>query len=514
MAKITVASNYSFNQTNIDFNAIYDGASYARSGSLFRVTYSNGIVEEFRGSGFSYNAYGEPVSGTVTSYAAFYGGQRLFQVEGSVAATAIVAAAQTYSLDDDYALMTQILSGNDSLTGGNLADVLFGFGGNDWINGKSGNDNLWGYDGNDTIIGGAGQDEINGGNGSDTASYATASGWVRASLAASSSNIGDAYGDTYSSVENLTGSRFGDILTGNGWANSLSGSDGNDTLIGGAGGDKLYGGNGIDTASYANATAAVVASLNNPAGNTGEATGDFYSSIENLTGSKYADRLYGNSGANILSGGAGNDTLFGGAGADKLDGGAGTDTVSYAYARAGVYAGLGFTSWNTGEAKGDTYFSIENLIGSRYADTLFGSAGNDGIQGGAGDDSINAGWGNDFIYGGVGRDRLIGGTDADRFIFKAAAESAGTAFDTIYDFVTSEQDRIDLSAIDASSQAIGDQAFSFVGTAAFKGVAGELRFDILASDTYIYADVNGDKVADLKIHLDDAVALTKGYFIL
>lgn len=80
--------------------------------------------------------------------------------------------------------------------------------------------------------------------------------------------------------------------------------------------------------------------------------------------------------------------------------------------------------------------------------------------------------------------------------------------------MTSEQDMIDLSAIDASTLATGNQAFSFVGTAAFKGVAGELRFDKLASDTYIYADVNGDKVTDLKIRLEEPVTLTKDYFIL
>lgn len=40
------------------------------------------------------------------------------------------------------------------------------------------------------------------------------------------------------------------------------------------------------------------------------------------------------------------------------------------------------------------------------------------------------------------------------------------------------------------------------------------RFEVKASDTYTYADVNGDKKADFSIHLDDAVTLSKGYFIL
>lgn len=31
---------------------------------------------------------------------------------------------------------------------------------------------------------------------------------------------------------------------------------------------------------------------------------------------------------------------------------------------------------------------------------------------------------------------------------------------------------------------------------------------------YVYADINGDKKADFAIHLDDAVTLSKGYFML
>lgn len=81
--------------------------------------------------------------------------------------------------------------------------------------------------------------------------------------------------------------------------------------------------------------------------------------------------------------------------------------------------------------------------------------------------------GNDVMYGGTGADILIGGGNADRFIFKTLAESAGTTFDLIRDFMTSERDKIDLSTIDASTLAAGNQAFAFVGTAAFKGVAGE-----------------------------------------
>src|SRR5690606_6545848 len=49
---------------------------------------------------------------------------------------------------------------------------------------------------------------------------------------------------------------------------------------------------------------------------TVSAGNDMLVSIENLTGSAFADTLTGNAGANVLDGGAGADTMTGGAGDD------------------------------------------------------------------------------------------------------------------------------------------------------------------------------------------------------
>ncbi|WP_234710621.1 M10 family metallopeptidase C-terminal domain-containing protein [Sinorhizobium arboris] len=305
-----------------------------------------------------------------------------------------------------------------------------------------------------------------------------------------------------------------DTLFGNDGDDLLYGESGNDTILGGAGKDRLDGGTGNDTASYASATVGVKASLSSKSTNTNDAAGDTYFGIENLTGTRFADVLGGNAYVNILTGGEGSDILIGGAGGDKLYGGTGNDAASYATAATGVIANLGRPSSNTGDAKGDTYSAVESLIGSNFADQLYGNGGANRLSGGTGDDIIGAGSGNDWIYGGSGADRLVGGMGADRFVFKALSESAGAKVDSILDFVPNEQDRIDLSAIDANTKTSGNQAFSFIGTAAFKGTAGELRYEKLSSDTFIYADVNGDRIADLKIHLDDAVTLAGNYFLL
>ena len=86
--------------------------------------------------------------------------------------------------------------------------------GDDTITGSAGNDTIFGFDGNDTLIGGPGADALDGGTGVDTASYVTASAGVVVNIAAPGFNTGDAAGDTYTLIQNLTGSNFDDILYG------------------------------------------------------------------------------------------------------------------------------------------------------------------------------------------------------------------------------------------------------------------------------------------------------------
>ena len=141
---------------------------------------------------------------------------------------------------------------------------------------------LRGDAGDNLLTGGVGGDALDGGAGSDFANYFNASTGITASLANPASNTGDAAGDSYVSIENLQGSSNSDTLIG----------DLNDTILRGAvGADNLQGGAGSDTADYWNqiGTTGVTADLSNSANNTGDAAGDTYSSIENLSGSDFAD---------------------------------------------------------------------------------------------------------------------------------------------------------------------------------------------------------------------------------
>jgi Ca2+-binding RTX toxin-like protein len=204
----------------------------------------------------------------------------------------------------------------------------------------------------------------------------------------------------------VEGTEGNDLLQGSSLADAIYGRGGNDRLYGDGGDDLLF----------------------------GEA-GD--------------DRLSGGDGNDRLFGGEGRDHLTGGRGADHLDGGAGDDTTSYAGSSSAVVVDLGFNQGYGGDAEGDTFSSIEYVVGSAHADSLFGNnswnvfnagGGNDTLSGLGGDDWLFGEGGNDLILGGLGEDRIAGGAGDDRLIGGEGADTfvfqPGGGRDTITDFVS------------------------------------------------------------------------------
>ncbi|WP_225766669.1 calcium-binding protein [Inquilinus sp. Marseille-Q2685] len=288
-----------------------------------------------------------------------------------------------------------------------------------------------------------------------------------------------------------------DRITGTAFADTLSGDAGSDILRGGVGADTLDGGAGFDLVTYVDSARGVTVNLAAGRGSGGTATGDTLVSIEAVNGSAYADTLVGGSAAEILRGGAGNDVLRGGAGADTLDGGAGSDLVTYVDSAKGVTVNLSAGRGSGGTATGDTLVSIESVKGSAHGDALIGSS------------AANV------LTGGAGADVLTGGAGADRFVFTALGESVvGANADRITDFNHGQGDRIDLAAIDANAGLVGNQAFSFIGSALYTGMAGQLRYVVRDGVTTIGGDVDGDKVSDFHITLTGAIALVAADFVL
>ncbi|MEO1747598.1 MAG: hypothetical protein AAFR27_03095, partial [Pseudomonadota bacterium] len=198
-----------------------------------------------------------------------------------------------------------------------------------------------------------------------TASYANAKSAVGARLDGGKS-WGAAQGDNLKNKDNLIGSRYDDTLIGNNDANVIKGGNGkdkiygkggNDILEGNSGADYFNGGGGRDTVTYEQANSRVGVSLEDGRVWGNDARGDKFSSIENITGTKYNDLLIGSGGNNVLKGGKGNDNIQARGGRDDIDGGEGNDKIfgqggndTYRFSgnfdRDEIY---GFEAWNNSE---------------------------------------------------------------------------------------------------------------------------------------------------------------------
>lgn len=323
------------------------------------------------------------------------------------------------------------------------------------INGTNGRDVIYGYAGDDDIFSFDGGDRIHGGAGDDTLT-------------------GGYHRDT------IRGETGNDRIFGMEGNDRLYGGDGNDYILGGSGADSIWGGDGRDELSGMNGNDRIWAGSGN----------------DTLWGFAGHDRLYGGSGHDRLSGGGGKDLLEGGTGNDTLWGGGGRDSL---------YGGRGHDEmWGGG--------GHDRLFGRSGNDDLFGDTGNDRLEGGRGHDTLSGGAGKDTLYGGSGADLKIGGAGADVFLFRSVSDfgSAGKRDERILGFSRKEGDLIHLAAIDANTRAAGNQAFDYIGTRAFSGDAGELRF----ANGILRGDVDGDRRADFVLEIVNVSRLTASDFEL
>ena len=486
----------SFNASTKSFGYVALGAAIGSSATV-RVTASDGTASAY--SDFTVTVTqgpGAPIAGTAGNdqlTATF----RAESIDGGAGTDRVLYTASTggvtvnlatgtgaggYAQGDTLINVEDILgsayadtltgsSVNNLLEGASGDDVIYAGAGDDSVGGGDGIDVLHGEDGNDVVGGGRGADVLDGGLGSDTAWYyhldsaTLATSGVTVDLATPANNSGDAAGDTFISVENITGTQVADVLRGDGGANILDGMEGDDVLEGRGGADVIRGGAGNDTiiattvgedtidgglgtdsVTFAGATAGQTIDLTNAAHKL--------TSIEDVVGTAFVDTITGSSAVNHIDGGAGDDRIEGGAGADFLTGGAGIDTISYASSAAGTSyqtAAIGGSVVNGvtvsaaqartidgvtvnisdpnaetatgGDATGDTIGGFENVQGSAYGDLLrggpnstivTGGSGDDVIYGGAGNDNLSGGFGNDFIFGEAGVDILHGDDGDDR----------------------------------------------------------------------------------------------------
>jgi serralysin len=166
----------------------------------------------------------------------------------------------------------------------------------------------------------------------------------------------------------------------------------------------------------------------------------------------------------------------------------------------------------------------DQMYGNGGNDALLGGGGDDRLFGGSGNDKLVGGSGNDRLTGGTGRDNMTGNVGADSFIFTKMSDSAinSAKSDVIVDF-TQGQDKIDLSFIDASAIAGGNNTFVFRGTTAFtdnntgRGEVYFRQFDNSGTSndfTLVYLDNDNDAGAESIIRLTGLYNLTASDFIL
>lgn len=135
------------------------------------------------------------------------------------------------------------------------------------------------------------------------------------------------------------------------------------------------------------------------------------------------------------------------------------------------------------------------------------------LIGGADDDTLDGGDGNDLLVGGTGKDQLTGGAHSDVFAFDSVADAGnGAGRDVIADFL-SGTDFLQLSGIDANASVDGNDAFTFIGDAAFTE-AGQVRYSVTDGVTVVEADIDGDLVADCQVELVGMSGVAAADFIL
>lgn len=360
-------------------------------------------------------------------------------------------------------------AGNDLLSGafGTLNGDIYGGDGNDTIEAGKGSGDIFGEAGNDTITGGGGRGTISGGDGNDT-------------ISGGATLFGDDGNDVLRDGTKIYGGAGNDIIgnpdSGSTWSeSSFYGGEGDDTYYAGEGSDEESAPKVFEAAGEGDDTIYVFRSY--------KLAKDV--EVEHLIAGRALYNIYnptnikGNNLAQSITGSEFADTLDGGGGKDTLTGLGGNDTYVINGSDKVVEAANGGIDLVKSSATYKLAANVENLV-------LTGSSAINGTGNGLAN----------TLTGNNANNTLAGGQD------------------TITDFNQKQKDKIDLSGIDADSSTTGNQVFLFKGTEAFSGAKGELRYEKLATGTYIYADVNGDKIADLAIHLSSSVKLVAGDFVL
>ncbi len=241
--------------------------------------------------------------------------------------------------------------------------------------------------------------------------------------------------------------------------------------------------------------------------------------------------IMGSEGNDTLYGGDQDDLLDGGNGADNLYGGSGNDSATY-QSSTFVTVDMQDVSLNAGAARGDSYSSIENILGSSYADTISGDAAANILKGYNGDDILSGRNGNDVLDGQVGADTMIGGLGNDTFyvdnIYDNVVERTDEGNDRIFSSVSYTLagrivETLTLTGIDAINATGNSKDNILVGNSGANVLKGFDGNDVLdgsfgtdtmvggnGNDTY-YVNLSTDIVTELDGQGTDTIFSSASY---
>ncbi|HYG47845.1 MAG TPA: calcium-binding protein [Allosphingosinicella sp.] len=362
-------------------------------------------------------------------------------------------------------------AGNNFLNAGTGNDSLDGRGGNDWLFGGGGDDQLVGGDGNDELDGWQGADAMAGGTGDDVYNVDSAGDVVTESAGEGIDTV-KVRKSSYTlpaNVENADLRYYSGAIT-------VTGNSAGNVFYMGTGAQTVHGSSGIDTMSYAYTAAVSIDLWNQAVG--GEAADDYFTGIENLTGSAYDDVLRALGTVSVIDGGPGADTMEGRNGSDiyyvdnagdlvvEVAGG-GIDEVRIrglgSYTLPGQVEKL--TNWTSHAFTGTGNSAANEINGGTAADILSGAGGNDTLNGGDGDDELHGGGEHDVLNGGAGSDNMHGGDGNDVFYVEYegdnVVELATEGTDQVYTILTNYMlsDHVENLSFDGT----GAPALNFTG---------------------------------------------------
>ncbi|MFT7691453.1 MAG: Ca2+-binding RTX toxin-like protein, partial [Candidatus Latescibacterota bacterium] len=378
------------------------------------------------------------------------------------------------------ASMAPAIGGDDALSAGAGADLLFGGIGSDTIDAGDGANVVLGDNGrlnhaldgdldtldavvttdstlgggDDVIASGMGRDILVGGLGSDTITAAGGDNLV----------LGDNADIVYTNGQlTLVESKESELGAG-------------DVIVTGAGADVLFGGAGADSATAGAGNDVIVGDhgfLDTVINDGDSATIDIIQSTDPLLGGD--DTVHAGAGDDIVLGGTGADELYGEAGYDILLGDHGL--IDYDPTAEVFYQSIFATETDGG--------GNDSIDGGSEDDFVLGQQGDDTIFGGAGQDDLTGG--HNVLFGSDGDDRIYGGDEPDA----AASDLLDEAFATVgdgADVIVGDNGRIEREVLGLNLWVSYAAPFADV----IRTVSLFDHIDFVAGDDALYGDSGQD----------------------